>query len=500
MSSINLKNDRRKTLWLSLLIFAFVLTIRVGYIYSNSHSDFLGSPHSDHLNYFHWARLLSEGSPRPLHLTIQQPAYAYLLALLYRLPFAADYRAVRLIHVLIASAAAVLFFAAARRVLGIAWGAVAAIFLAICPAMIFAEASWSKETVAVACWLLAINTILSPRRFLRWLGFCAIILAVGLRDLFLLPAMLAYAAWLLTHRQYRRVVMAGLLAIIILGGWHVMHTWTRGGIPPQGFAQPLYAGLWSGTGIIQSPPPFIRGGRRWEAIDWHAETVRRLGVNPDPQAENWYWLRAAGKEFIAHPTATLTMFAQRLVAGFWGGPLEDNYPYLVYYHSSELLPLLPPVWLLIALGLGGSWVWYWSGKNRVAWIIVTAVIVGTILAMVPFYVVERMRLPLYPCLALAAAAGFKYLPLVKKRHLLAYGLGVFIAINPWLTEKLDPYVYQGTAIGWKLLALNDLAAGQPASALAAYRQIEHLSVVRRDASLQPLRDLAAVNQTRPAAP
>lgn len=439
----------------AIIVFAAALAVRLLYLVTLPAAPFLHEPHSDHANYFSWADLLASGAGVTLDRSIQQPAYALLLTPWLRLfpDSAIALPLTRFGHALAGALAAGLLTLLAARFLNPRWSLLAGLLYALSPVTVFTDLTWSKEQLAVTCWLTVMLLINRPDWPGRIAAVTLSVLAIGLRELFVVPLLLAATAWYLPRAAWRKLFGALLLIGWSLWGWSWLHTAMRDGSPPQGFAEPLYVGVWSGTGVLYCPPSFVRPGRNYEAVDWQVETARRLGHWPTPVEENAYWLSAAGAEISAHPLTTLRVMAMRTATALWAGPLEDNYPYLVHYHSSPVLPVLTPVWLLFTLGLGGLMVWWRSGSARGACCIVTALLLGTLLAPAPFYILERLRLPLYALFALSAAAGLAVAPRVPRYWLLGYALAAALTLNPALTAQLAPAILRGTRLGWHMLTI-----------------------------------------------
>ncbi|HNW92130.1 MAG TPA: hypothetical protein PKM88_04380 [bacterium] len=434
--------------FIAAAIFLGALALRLAYVQALPGDKYLHAPHSDHENYRHWAALLAANRPVPPDISIQQPAYAWRFAAVGN---PGDGPAtMRRWHLAAGAAAPALLYLLAAPALGGRWSAFAALLYAACPVIVFTDATWSKEQLAVTGWLLVLLLLRSPHAGLRLLALPLALFALGLRELFIVPVLFAALAWYAPQRAWLRLAVLTLLLALAVWGWGVAHTAARAGQPPQGFAEPLYVGVWPGTNILYSPPPFVRPGRIYEAVDWEAETARRLGHHPSPTEENAYWLGQARAAFTAQPLAALRTMLLRVVTALWAGPLEDNYPYLVHYHASGVLPLLPPVWLLLALGLGGLLLWWRSGEQRAACRIVTGFLLGALLAPAPFYLLERLRLPLFPALAVAAAMGLAVAPRLPRRWLLVYAAGVTVAVSPALTACLSPAILAGTRMGWRL--------------------------------------------------
>lgn len=450
-----------------IAVFAAAFALRLAWIFSSASSVFLQAPHLDHEAYYSWAYAIARGIEAPPLITAQQPAYAGLLSLAVRLlpdPLAG----VRMLHAVLGATTLALVFAMLRERFG-RWPAVAA--TALCGASftsVFTDTTWSKESIALALIVFGAYGVCFGSGRNRIVGFCLLLAAPFFRNLYALPIA---AGCLVGWTRQRRILLGAAAAAAILltlpidRAWH---TWLRhGDPPPQGSGISFYLGFYPEASLAHTSSDFVRPSRLYVFADMDRESIRRFG-KPAARADA-EWRAAAIEEIRKTPVRAARLASLRIAAVLWAGPFDDNYPSQVYRERIGLARALPPDWLLFALGLGGAWIWFRAGIARDAWSILVAAFIAVVASMVPFFVLDRLRLPLWPILAAFAAGGFACAPLVPRTHLAAYAFAALVALNPTIAAIQAPLYREATAMGWKDLAVEDFQFGNVESAEDGFR-------------------------------
>lgn len=125
----------------------------------------------------------------------------------------------------------------------------------------------------------------------------------------------------------------------------------------------------------------------------------------DVEASSWFYAQA--REWIgANPAAAAALFARKLAYVFNAEdiPLNDSFSYYRMDESVVLRALLVGPWLLLPLGLAGTWYGRKTEAGAAAWWAWVAFVPVYALSVAIFFVTGRYRLPLLVALCVTGAA------------------------------------------------------------------------------------------------
>ncbi|MGH9465198.1 MAG: hypothetical protein ACRD0X_06090, partial [Thermoanaerobaculia bacterium] len=239
--------------------------------------------------------------------------------------------------------------------------------------------------------------------------------------------------------------LASLAAVHLVG--RALEAPVNGGfrLLPSSGAVNLYLGNERGADGMQprqdAPVPAGTSYRdsveAWAEREYRAAHPQREGA--DPAAVGRYWLGRTAREIAACPWCWARLMTRKAVLLLWDEEIPNHLSFA--FAAREDLPLLRflPVrwWLLLALApLGAAWVRSRSPGPSRALLTCAVFLFLLALAILPFFVNSRYRLPLWPPLVALAGCG-------------AVGLA------EWLRERNRRRLVAafGTAIAGALLAL-----------------------------------------------
>jgi len=476
-----------------LVVFAVSLAARLASLAFLLRTPFANSPILDAQRYFDLARAILSGTA-PQGAFLYEPLYPYLQALLFTAT-GVDFRSLLICHALITSFGALLAYFVLREHLSERWSLAGALLYALYPPLLFLDVLPLKEPLVNLLLLGVLRLLQRSIRYGSWRRLFPAGLLLGsillLREnlVVLLPFLaLAFVAAAGPARVALRGIVALLLgtAIIVLpvtvrnclvGGDCVLIAASGG---PN-----LYLAFHDGArGDTYTKPPFLRSGPAQLTEDFVAEAARRLGRAVDPGESSRYWMRQAVAWVARHPGRTAELLVQRLWTSFGSEEISDNYPYTLFRRVNPLLGANPLSFaLLFSLGPVGWWV---VRRDRRT-LLYPAVFLGTWAAFVPFWTLDRFRLPVV--LPLVAGALFALRELAarsgagewRRAAALVVAAGVLLAIS--LPARFDERRRsEAVSLGWARGAQLLIATGriQEAAAYLAQARREPFSLPEVD--------------------
>jgi 4-amino-4-deoxy-L-arabinose transferase-like glycosyltransferase len=466
------------------LILAFTAGLGAAAIFQYRDSPFFNLPIIDEEAYVKWAEEIAAGDVIGSKVFYQDPLYPYSLALLFAV-FGKSFFAVRVAQAMMGTLAVALVFWTGRRLMGDRAGLLAAGILAGYKGLYYFDLMIGKEPEVLL--LSALSAALGvwaaerPRSFLRWflLGFSLALLTL-LRGNFQLVAGLILIGSALFARaddwrgRLLRPLAVGLgLAVLIVpvtlrnyrvGGELVLTT-------SQGGAN-FYLGNNEAANGRYATLPFVRANPEWEAIDFKAEAEKRSGHELKPSQVSGFWFREAFAWIGKNPGKAFKLLLHKARLMVHQHEIADNHS--LYLMREEFVPAL---WIPF-LGLGLLW-----GPAMVGMAVVcrrdrravypAAFTLLYAASMIPFFIVDRYRVPCLPALAVFGAAAVEWAgERTRARWARSFGPGLaaLITVIGFLALGLLPTTESAAPMGMEYYLLGNgyLKTGQPAEAINWY--------------------------------
>lgn len=491
-------------------ILAVAAGLRVGYlvVYS-ARLPFAGHPFGDAGLYFDWAKQIAAGTA-PAEVFYRAPLYPYLVALL--LAAKAGLASVYLFQLLLGLSTLTVSFLTARRLFGFSAACITLGLLALTAPLPFFESKLLSATLVL--FLVTLGTFLvvaaaERRRRRAWL-LAGIVFGLGAITW---PGTLVVfgvlCIWAVAGRAAgRKALPLGIAACLAVVGVVTLRNAVVGAdfVPISangGFT--FYQGnnrLAAGT--LAQPPEvfeFQHQGRYLTGIAEQEEFERRaaasrLGYEARPSQVSGFWLRRALSWMAGNPGAFLLLLGRKTVLAL--SDYESPSDYSIELESHLVLPLrlaFVRFGLLLALAVLGAFL----VRDRRAWPLYSAT-VGTLAALLLFYVADRYRLPMVPALAVMGGAGLhETWRQVRRRRPVFVPILAASAVFLLSTLAFTLPLRRGSdlllANAWSNLAAAHLTAGNKDAAVDAWQQAEAVHA-RHDATLNRQERLAAAEVRR----
>ncbi len=376
---------------------------------------FLGTPYAlypvlDARRYYEWALEILAATPAPGPF-LYEPLYAYAQVGIYALS-GIDFHHILAVQAVAGSFGALLAYFILLDHLPPGWSLAGALAYAVYPVTLLADTLPIKESFAsvllLAALLLLQRHLLSgrtPPLFLSGLLFGLVLLVrenlLALAPfLFLLLVAARGGAALALRRTL--VLLAGIaLAVLpvtarncLVGGDCVLIAASGGSNLFMAFNDRS-----RGDSFVQ--PAFARGGPARLTEDSIAEAARLKGRPVTPSEASRFWSREALRYVLDHPGRSLGLLARRFWVSLGNDEISGNYPHEYFSRVNPLIGFNPLGFgLVLAFGVVG---WWCARRDRGA-LIFPAVFVGTWISFLPFWTLDRFRLPMI--LPLIAGALF----------------------------------------------------------------------------------------------
>jgi 4-amino-4-deoxy-L-arabinose transferase-like glycosyltransferase len=430
---------------------------------------------SDAERYDRLARELLEHGPIPRRAFDQAPAYPYLLAAVYRVAGGPSPSAVRWMQAVADTATVVLLMVVARRLFGAPAALATGLLGALCGAEVFLALRLGKESLVLlflALVLLALHPAGPPRgEATGWRGLAAgaALGAAALLRENLIVALPFLVVLLLRGRRARGAVAAVLgcgLALLPFAALNV----AAGGEPLLTSAQAgrnLLVG--NRRGADGSFTPFGRGSQdpEQEIRDMEAEAAAVLARETgEPVAAETLSARRvsrilageAWREIRADPGAWARLLVRKGLL-FWNHvEIPDTESLAVTRERVPVLRAAPVGFGLVAVlaVIGLALV---PAAERRAALGLVLVVLAILVSLLPFFVIDRYRLPalvpLLPLAGAAVAAAARWRAISRRRLALAAVLGALAAAVVWA-----PLVPAASRRAHQAVARYNLAVGE----------------------------------------
>jgi len=421
--------DRRDVLWMSGL-FGLGLLLRVVHLITIRELPFFTYLILDPRMYDEWATRIVAGAwlgDRPF---FQDPLYAYLLAVIYRVA-GHDYVWVVAFQGVLGATVAPLLYRAAQPWFGRAVAATAGGIAALYLPSIYYEGMILKTGLGVFL-VAAVLTLLSRACIrggrLRWFvtGLTLGLACLARGNLILTVPLLAL--WVLFDpnagsrvplRRFGSSVSRVAAAMLLLGAVSVLG--------PTSLRNRVVGEEWilttSNAGqnfyIGNNPDnlsgryekvPFVDANPKHEERGFAREAEARTGRKMTPSEVSRFWFAESWRWIRANPLDGLSL-AWRKLRVYWGAfEVPDNLDYYLYRESAPVLRLpLPGFGWVAPLGLLGAGLLLRTRGWPRALILFVALYSASVIA---FFVFSRFRMPMMP--AIFVLAGYAAVELVRR--------------------------------------------------------------------------------------
>ena len=413
------------------IVVMIALLARFAYFFVNVR----GNPAFDYLimdsmHIDHWARALVAGEAGPA-VFFRGPLYPYLLAFLYKITGGSVAAAIAANHVLGAATCGVLVLLA-RQYFGRTESLVSGLVAALYWPFIYFEGELLVEPLFIALvvlslWRLA-RAVSAPTLFRLLiaggcLGLAALARPTILAVLVVVPVVFrmaargAAASAASSRRAWLRpaAVVVGTCLLMLVPA--TIHNY-RG-------SHALIPVAWSGglnfyignnpaadgrSAVIPDTRSPWMGGEDEALVIAQEQSGRSL---TPAQASSFYTRRGIGY-LVSEPLDAAELMASKFYM-FWEGPERSNEKYIYFFWNHYGLGRvpMPGFWLVAPLAVVGM-VWLWPRRRALT--LLYGFVAAYMLAVVVFFVVARLRLPVVLVLILFASwAGVEFFRLARSR-------------------------------------------------------------------------------------
>lgn len=413
------------------VVLALAALVRLLLLVDAQDAPFWSVPMVDEVAYLQLAERLVQGEAPPLGAYYVAPGYAWFLAGFLKAGVA-DVTVIKLLQTVVGVLNAGLLFLLGRRFFGDATGILAGVLWSLVPSVLLHEILLLKPTLTVALVLTALWAVAraEPARPGQWglaglsFGSAALLrgemLVVGL-------GLLGVALW--RQRRSWRGPLLGLLGLLAVVAVPTAQNLARGGgfvLVAYGGGPNLYIGNHPGADGSYRPLRPDRSDASWEERDAVEIARNASGRSLDPSGVSAFWRDKAFQYWKLAPgeALALTLKKAALVWGWWEGSdvLSTGLAgrWIGLLRNPVVVPgvLFPLAWIGMFLARRRPGVGWLLGFLGLAWV-----------ALVPFFLFERFRLPLLAVATLFAAfALVRGVATLRARRPAPVLLGALVAV------------------------------------------------------------------------
>ncbi len=441
--------------WLFVAL-ALTFVIRLWFVLSmrGQPFSFIGPQYVDSYFYHKWAVEIVSGNFWGSDVFFLRPLYPYLLAILYSV-FGQHVLPVQLFQTLLATASCFFLFDTTRRMFGARPALFAAFGFALTGILVLYTGTLLYVEITIflsllSLWLMLKASSLKLQTPGSGLGLaaCGLWLLAGLSFGLLVicrPEMLAVLPFLLlwlwrgslVHRSSLIVHRSDLVAMTVMAFAVIAVVPVRNYIVAR---DPVLFTAHSGINFYYGNNPAADGtwqptrelekgvGFSHERLKQISRTIEGREVNPSQASA--YWTNQGLKFITSRPLAYLRLEARKLL--FFLSNYEvpnDYYPETARAASVPLKLAFVNFGLVLALGLAGMF-FAWPRRRQAlpAYLFVAAYLLSSLV----FYVLSRLRAPVFPFLLMFAGYGLSELPEALRKWKsarTAIGLAVAVAVS-----------------------------------------------------------------------
>ena len=467
-------------IWLFVAL-ALTFVIRLWFVLGMRDQPFstMGPQYMDSYYYHRWAIEIISGNFWGSDVFFLRPLYPYLLAAVYAV-FGVHILPVQLLQTLLSVASCFLLYDATRRILGRRPAIFASFGFALTGILVFYTGALLYVEVTVFLSLLFLWLILiAGNRLWLWIaaGVSFGLLVICRPELLLVLPFILIWLWKkspgpssLVSRRGLVAMAAVALAVIaivpirnyIIARDPVLFT-AHSGINFYYGNNPSTDGTWQATAELERTPGFSH------------EELKRVSRIIDGRQVSWseasaYWLRKGLHFITSQPLAWLKLLGRKFVLFFSNYEVPNDYsPEPVRAASFPLRLAFFNFGLVLALALPGM-VWAWPKRRQAlpAYLFVAAYLFSAL----AFYVLSRLRAPVFPFLLMFAGYGLSELvEAVKQRRTARAALALAAGLAIYIGSSFAPVNKQSYAAqDWTQTGNIYLGQHKRSEAIDAYRR------------------------------
>jgi len=382
------------------VVFCVALALRVISLALFLQTPYALYPVLDARRFYEWALEILAGTPAPGPF-LYEPLYAYLQATIYGLT-GVDFHHVLVFQAVAGSLGAVLAYFILLEHLPPRWSLAGALACAAYPATLLADTLPIKESIATVLLLAALLLMQRHLRsgrpqtlFLAGLVF-GLVLLVRENLLALVPFLVLFlftagGGAAVALRRAGVLLLGVALAVFpvtvrncLVGGDCVLVAASGGSNLFMAFNERS-----RGDAFVQ--PAFARSGPARLTEDSIAAAARITGRPVTASEASRFWSREALRYVLDHPSRTVGLLAQRLWVSLGNDEISGNYPHGYFSRVNPLIGFNPLCFgLVLALGVVG----WWCARGDRSTLLFPAVFLGTWVSFLPFWTLDRFRLPM----------------------------------------------------------------------------------------------------------
>ena len=398
-------------------IFLIALAVRAMHLWQLQPSPFFEVLLGDSRGYDEWAQRIAAGDWLGTDVFYQAPLYPYFLGAIYA-TLGRDLLIVRVVQIVLGSAACVCLGLAGARLFSRRTGLVAGLMLALYAPAVFFDGLLQKAVldaflICVALWIFS-ALLREPggtgvRRDARSWALLGIVL--GLLSLTRENAVVfvgVILAWALVQRGAARTIVPFALGLALVLVPVALRNYAFGGglyITTSQFGTNFYLGNNAVTDGTAGSLIAGRGSVEFERQDAVTLAERAMGQTLTPAEVSSYWTGRAWAFITNEPVRWLTLLGRK-TALLWNTTemldTESLESYAEWSTPIRVLSWIGHFGILVPLAIVGLLL-TWSERARLwpIYVMVAAYAASVVL----FFVYARYRYPLVPFLVLFAAAG-----------------------------------------------------------------------------------------------
>lgn len=376
------------------------LALRLGHLLDFSRLPLFWRPTVDTALYLDTARNIATSVSLPA-VFFKPPLFPIVLGGWMRLADG-DLLALRLPFACLGALTAVLTWWVARRLFTAPTALLAGLFQATQRSAVFFDGELLEIGLATCLQVAGLAAVLlaARRASRKTAGIAGFLLGLGCvaRPTFFLWS--CFALLWLGRRRGSAALVGLLLAVLPV----TLHNAVRGHdfvVVSSNFGINLYIGnsSWANGRIAATPefPAEPARARRLATSIAEGDAGHPLRAS----AVSRYWTRRALRSAADRPLHTLALLGRKLYFAWHGAAISDNEDLSGLTRYLYVIRFLPGMWLLAPLGLVGLCL---AGSERSRELrLLRSYVLLQLAALLPFFIVERFRLPWVPALAIFAA-------------------------------------------------------------------------------------------------
>lgn len=391
--------DRRTAAGYPTVVFVVALALRGISLALFQRTPYALYPVLDARRFYEWALEILAGTAAPGPY-LYEPLFAYLQVGIYALT-GVDFHHLLVFQALAGSLGAVLAYFILLEHLPPSWSLAGALVYAVYPVTLLSDTLPIKEPLSTVLLLASLvllqahlRTGRTPPLFLAGLFFGLVLLVrenlLALVPFLVLFMFVAAGGGAAALRRIGVLLAGTALAVLpitarncLVGNDCVLIAASGGSNLHMAFNERS-----RGDSFVQ--PAFARSGPARLTEDSIAEASRLAGRPVAPSEASRFWSRQALRYVADHPATSIGLLAQRLWVSLGNDEISGNYPHEFFARVNPLVGFNPLCFSLIfAFGVVG----WWCVRPERGSLIFPAVFLGTWVSFLPFWTLDRFRLP-----------------------------------------------------------------------------------------------------------